>query len=87
MAAPGSARALTFGLAGALSLLTAGSAWGAYNPVLLVGETSPALGGSGSVRIFVQVRDQDDATGVVKLYSPRGYEVKLDHPGGPSWAR
>jgi hypothetical protein len=82
MAAPGSVRALIFGFAGALALASAGSAFGAYNPLLLVGETNPALGGTGSVRIFVQVRDQDDATGVVTLYSPRGYGVKLDHPAG-----
>src|SRR5215216_2697882 len=82
MTAPGSVRALIFGFAGALALASAGSAFGAYNPLLLVGETNPALGGTGSVRIFVQVRDQDDATGVVTLYSPRGYGVKLDHPAG-----
>ncbi|MGH3082881.1 MAG: hypothetical protein ACRDNP_02260 [Gaiellaceae bacterium] len=82
MAAPGSVRALIFGLVGALALLSAGSAFGAYNPFLLVGETNPALGGTGSVRIFVQVRDQDDATGMVTIYAPRGYGVKLDHPPG-----
>jgi hypothetical protein len=82
MAASGSVRALIFGLVSVLALASAGSALGAYNPLLLVGETSPALGGTGSVRIFVQVRDQDDATGIVTVYSPRGYGVKLDHPAG-----
>jgi hypothetical protein len=82
MAAPRSVCALIFGLAGAWALFSAGSALGAYNPLLLVGETSPALGGTGSVRIFVQVRDQDDATGMVTIYVPRGYGVKLDHPAG-----
>jgi hypothetical protein len=82
MAAPRSVRALIFGFVGALALASAGSAFGAYNPLLLVGETNPALGGTGSVRVFVQVRDQDDATGMVTIYSPRGYGVKLDHPAG-----
>jgi hypothetical protein len=54
----------------------------AYDPSLLVGDTNPALGRSGSVRIFLQVRDQDDATGMVTLYAPRGYGVSLGQPAG-----
>ena len=65
---------------GVLTLSCTATAFGAYNPTLLVGETSPALGGSGPVRIFVQARDDDDATGMVTLYSPRGYTVELGHP-------
>jgi hypothetical protein len=73
-------RVLLCGVAVLCALSWAASAFGAYTPSLLVGETSSALGGSGSVRIFVQVRDDDDATGMITLYSPRGYTVKLDHP-------
>jgi hypothetical protein len=54
----------------------------AYDPSLLVGDTNPALGQGGPVRIFLQVRDQDDATGMVTLYAPRGYGVSLGQPAG-----
>jgi hypothetical protein len=76
------ARCLISGLASAFALAFAGTAFGAYNPLLLVGETSPALGGSGSVRIFLQTRDDEDATGMVTVYSPRGYDVRLGQARG-----
>lgn len=73
-------RVLLCAVVGLCAVTWTATAFGAYTPSLLVGETNPALGGSGSVRIFVQVRDDDDATGMITLYSPRGYSVKLDHP-------
>lgn len=73
-------RVLLCGVTGLCALSWTTAASGAYTPTLLVGETSPALGGSGPVRIFVQTRDDDDATGLITLYAPRGYGVKLDHP-------
>jgi hypothetical protein len=68
--------------ASVLALVVSSPAFGAYDPALLVGETSPALGRGDGVRFFVQPRDNDDATGMVTLYAPRGYGVKLDHPNG-----
>ncbi len=68
--------------ASALALVLSGQAFAAYNPALLVGETSPALGRGDGVRVFLQLRENDDPTGAVTLYVPRGYGVKLDHPRG-----
>ena len=66
----------------ALGLGLAPSALAAYNPSLLVGETSPALGGTGSVRIFLRSGVEDDPTATVTMYSPRGYRLDLGHAAG-----
>ena len=66
----------------ALGLALAPTAPAAYDPSLLVGETSPALGGSGSVRIFLRSRAEDDATATITVYSPRGYRLQLGQPAG-----
>ena len=75
-------RCLISGLASAFALAFPGIGFAAYNPLLLVGETNPALGGSGSVRIFLQTHDDEDATGMVTVYSPRGYDVRLGQARG-----
>jgi hypothetical protein len=69
-------------VASVLALTFAPTATAAYNPTLLVGETSPVLGGTGSVRIFVRTRAEDDATATITVYSPRGYVLKLGHRAG-----
>lgn len=75
-------RCLISAVAALFLLPFVGTASAAYNPLLLVGETNPALGGGDSVRIFLQTRDDEDATGMITLYSPRGYGVELGHPAG-----
>ena len=60
----------------------AGTAFAAYDPSLLVGETNPALGRGGSVRIFLRSGETDDATGTITIYSPRGYRVDVEQPPG-----
>jgi hypothetical protein len=65
-----------------LALVSAGPSFGAYGPALLVGETSPTLGGRDDVRIFFQGRESDDATGTITVYVPRGYELALEHAPG-----
>jgi hypothetical protein len=66
----------------ALGLATGGSALAAYNPGLIVAATSQATGGGGPVVIGVGVNQNDDATGVVTLYSPVGYGVTLGQAPG-----
>jgi hypothetical protein len=75
-------RLLAVGAASVLAMTFASPATAAYNPTLLVGETSPVLGGRGSVRIFVRTHAEDDATATITIYSPRGYVLKLGHPAG-----
>ena len=54
----------------------------AYDPSLLVGETSPVLGGTGSVRIFLRGGAEDDPTATITMYSPRGYRLELGQAAG-----
>ena len=75
-------RILVVGVVSLLALTFSTTARAAYNPTLLVGETSPVLGGTGSVRIFARTRAEDDATATITIYSPRGYVLQLAHPAG-----
>ena len=81
------ARCLLVTVVGLAALSSAGVASAAYDPSLLVGDTSPALGASGPVRIFLRTRQSDEATAVVTIYAPRGYGVKLGHAPGVQLGR
>lgn len=71
------ARLLLSTVAGLAALSFAGVASAAYNPSLLVGDSSPRLGAKSSVRIFLRTPQLDDPTGMVTLYVARGYDVTL----------
>jgi hypothetical protein len=66
----------------ALALVFGGTAFAAYNPSLLVAGTSHALGSGGPVVIGVGQDQNDDATGVITIYSPLGYGVTLTQAPG-----
>lgn len=66
----------------ALALAFGGNAFAAYNPSLLVAGTSHATGGGGPVVIGVGQDANDDATGVITIYSPLGYGVTLGQSPG-----
>ena len=66
----------------ALALASGGNALAAYNPSLLMAGTSHNLGGRGPVVIGVGQDQNDDATGVLTIYSPAGYQVNLTHAAG-----
>jgi hypothetical protein len=82
----GSARFAIAAVAGIVALALAGTAFGAYDPELLVVQTNPGLGGTTNVVVDVSFGegnvDDVDATGVTTLYAPRGYGVKLGHSVG-----
>jgi hypothetical protein len=63
------------------ALAYAGNSLAAYDPSLVVA-VNPKLGGSGGVAISLRLREHDDATGKVTLYSPPGSRVELGHPVG-----
>jgi hypothetical protein len=67
---------------GALALMFGGTAFAAYNPSLLVAGTSHGLNGAGPVVIGVGQGENDDATGVVTIYSPLRYGVTLTQAPG-----
>jgi hypothetical protein len=81
-----SARLAIAAVGGVVALALTGTAFGAYDPELLVLQTNPGLGGSTNVVVDVSFGEGNvndvDATGVTTLYAPRGYGVKLSHPGG-----
>jgi hypothetical protein len=81
------ARCLLVTVVGLAALSSAGVASAAYDPSLLVGDTSPALAASGPVRIFLRTRQFDEATAVVTVYAPRGYGVKLGQAPGVQLGR
>lgn len=66
----------------ALALAFGGNALAAYNPSLLVAGTSHALDSGGPVVIGVGQDQNDDATGVINIYSPLGYGVTLGQAPG-----
>lgn len=66
----------------ALALAFGGNALAAYNPSLLVAGTSHNVGGGGPVVIGVGQDQNDDATGVITIYSPLGYGVTLTQSPG-----
>jgi hypothetical protein len=66
----------------ALALAFGGNALAAYNPSLLVAGTSHATGSGGPVVIGVGQDQNDDATGIVNIYSPLGYGVTLTQAPG-----
>ena len=66
----------------ALALALGGNALAAYNPSLLVAGTSHALDSGGPVVIGVGQDQNDDATGVINIYSPLGYGVTLGQAPG-----
>jgi hypothetical protein len=75
-------RLLLLSSACALSLAFGGNALAAYNPSLITAGTSHGLGGRGPVVIGVGQDANDDATGVISIYSPRGFGVTLGQPAG-----
>jgi hypothetical protein len=75
-------RLLLATVAGLAALCSAGVASAAYDPSLLVGDSSPALGAKAPVRIFLRTRQSDERTAVVMVYAPRGYGVNLGHASG-----
>jgi hypothetical protein len=58
-------------------LAFAGTAFAAYDPSLLVAGTTHSLGGSAPIVLGVGQDDNDDATAIGTIYSPRGYGVTL----------
>ena len=54
--------------AAVLAALAPEVASAAYNPSLLVADTSPALGAKGPVRIFLRTQRLDEATAVATVY-------------------
>ena len=64
------------------TLAFAGTATGAYNPLLLVAGGTHTLGGAGPVIVGIAQSENDDATATVKVYSPTGYGVTLGQPPG-----
>lgn len=66
----------------ALGLGFGGTALAAYNPSLIVAGTSQGLSSGGPVVIGVGQNENDDATGVATIYSPRGYGVTLTQAPG-----
>jgi hypothetical protein len=66
----------------ALALSFGGSAFAAYNPSLLTAGTSHALGSGSPVVIGVGQDQNDDATGMITIYAPRGYGVTLGQAPG-----
>lgn len=66
----------------ALSLAFGGNALAAYNPSLITAGTSHGLGGRGPLVIGVGQDQNDDATGVVTIYAPRGFGVTLGQTAG-----
>ena len=58
------------------------NALAAYNPSLLTAGTSHGLGSGGPVVVGVGQDQNDDATGEITLYSPRGYGVTLTQAPG-----
>lgn len=68
--------------AGVSALAFAGGASAAYNPSLLIAGTSHVLSRGAPVVIGVGQGENDDATGVATIYSPRGYRITLTQPGG-----
>lgn len=77
-----SSRLLVSASAGVFALALSGTAFGAYNPSLLVAATNHSLGGGGPIVIGVGQDENDDATGVATVYSPRGYTVTLGQAAG-----
>jgi hypothetical protein len=75
-------RLLLLSSACALALAFGGNALAAYNPSLITAGTSHALGSGGPVVIGVGQDQNDDATGVITLYSPLGYGVSLTQAPG-----
>jgi hypothetical protein len=80
-------RVLVSTVAGLAALASAGVASAAYDPSLLVGDSNPALGAKGPVRVFLRTRQFDEATAVVTVYAPRGYGVDLNHAPGTQLGR
>jgi hypothetical protein len=68
--------------AGVSALAFASTASAAYNPSLLIAGTSHVLSRGAPVVIGVGQGENDDATGVATIYSPRGYGVTLKQPAG-----
>ncbi|HKY12709.1 MAG TPA: hypothetical protein VJL85_05145 [Gaiellaceae bacterium] len=68
--------------AGVSALAFAGTASAAYNPSLLIAGTSHVLSRGAPVVVGVGQGENDDATGVATIYSPRGYGVALRQPAG-----
>jgi hypothetical protein len=66
----------------AFGLAFGGTAFAAYNPGLIVAGTSHATGGGGPFVIGVGQNENDDATAVATVYSPRGYGVTLAQAAG-----
>jgi hypothetical protein len=66
----------------ALGLGFGGTALAAYSPSLIVAGTSQTLSSGGPVIIGVGQNENDDATGVATIYSPRGYGVTLTQAPG-----
>lgn len=66
----------------ALALAFGGNAFAAYNPSLLVAGTSHATSSGGPVVIGVGQSADDDATGVLTIWSPLGYGVTLGQAPG-----
>jgi hypothetical protein len=58
------------------------NALAAYNPSLLTAGTSHGLGSGGPVVVGVGQDQNDDSTGEITLYSPRGYGVTLTQAPG-----
>jgi len=76
------ARFILSSLVCVLTLTFGGTAFAAYNPSLLVAGTKHGLSTAGPVVIGVGQDQNDDATGVITIYSPLGYSVVLNQAAG-----
>jgi hypothetical protein len=79
-------RAAIAAVAASVALLFAGNSLAAYNPDLHVFQWNRSLGGSANIDFILgfgsgYVRD-NDATGVISLYAPRGYSANLRQAPG-----
>jgi hypothetical protein len=81
-----SLRLLVASAAGCFALAFAATAFAAYEPALVVAGTSHTTGGGGTVFMgftdYQRVDDLEEASGMITLYSPRGYRVRLGQRHG-----
>jgi hypothetical protein len=81
-----SLRLLVASATGCFALAFAATAFAAYKPALVVAGTSHATGGGGAVFIgftdYQPVDNLDEASGMITLYSPRAYRLKLGQRDG-----
>src|SRR5919197_2085606 len=76
------ARLLLLGFAAPASLVFASSALAAFTPKLVVSNTPPSAGASGTAQVRFSVPREDDALFRVVIYAPAGYQATLNQATG-----